>query len=204
MPLPFFKPNVKLSILMNRLKLFTCRDGGEKVQNLIIYSHGKFRLKEPGVLSKSDLIFVPEETSLYFYAPHGSILYTRLCDAIVGQFDPLEIYTQGQKVANYSLSPEEEVATPTYVKKLIAEHRVMLGKKIKTHPLRRFDVVQPISRIKLDQLIQTLQWTDNLYPRIHCLFCRRSAHSMHQREYNPAEQEHPNIHQSGVGRWHIL
>ena len=132
-------------------------------------------------------------------------LLPSLGEAIGGEFEPLEVYLSGRKVANYLLSPLEGMfGDPDFIKKVILRDRLMPNKKASKNPLREFDVVQPRWDMRLKKLIDTLQWTNNLYPRIHCLFCRESAYRKGRQWYNPADEEHPNIHQSGVGRWHIL
>ena len=77
MPIRFSKPVVNQSILAESLSLFTCQKRSRKVQNLIIYCHGYYKPKKPGVLSALDITLVPPATWLYFYAPHASVLITK-------------------------------------------------------------------------------------------------------------------------------
>ncbi|MET4696546.1 putative adhesin [Endozoicomonas lisbonensis] len=207
--MPIFSPKPKLvvneSVLSNSLNLYTCQSGDRKVQSVFIYCHGHYKPKKPGVLSSLDITVVPSGAWLYFYVPHGSVLITSLAEAMAGEFEPLETYMPGQKVANYILSPlEGRYSDAGFIKGIILRDRLGSGKKAKKHPLRECDVVQPKWDIRLGKLIDMLQWTDNLYPRVHCLFCRESVYRRGRQWYDPAIEESPHVHQSDVGRWQII
>ena len=205
--MPIFSPKhiVNESVLFNSLNLYTCKSGNRKVESIFIYCHGYYAAKRPGSLTRMDITLVPPGVWLYFYVPHGSVLITSLGEAMAGEYDPLETYMPGQKVANYELSPLDGMfADEGFIKRVILRDRLRPSKKAKRNPLREFDVVQPKWEMRLGKLIDMLQCTDNLYPRIHCLFCRESAYRRGREWYDPAIQEHPHVHQSKLGRWQIL
>ncbi|UYM18625.1 putative adhesin [Endozoicomonas euniceicola] len=206
MPIFTFIPTVKKLSIRNGLKLFTCKTGGRKAQNLIIHCHGTFRLEKPGSLMPSDITTVPPGTSLYFYAPHGAVLHNSLDRLMSGVYEPLEVIMAGQPCANYLLVPELHKAwgSEDFVKATIMDDRTSPGKKAKKHPLREFDVVLVSHDIRLGKLIETLQLEGQLYPRTHCSFCRDSARGLVLRGYDPEFETPPNVYQGDLGRWHIL
>ncbi|MCW7555617.1 hypothetical protein NX722_23925 [Endozoicomonas gorgoniicola] len=207
----FFRPTVKKTILMNALNLYSCKGySGNTVQSLIIDCHGLFIPRKVGVLDSEDFFTLPAGMSLYYYAPHGTALFSSLVGLMAGEYEPLEIFTSGQLCANYALQPTSmslvrgSLTIAEAVKKMISDDRINTGKKAIAHPLWEFDIVQPRFEMYLNRVIRILQQTNQPYTRIHSNFCRESVHALIRRKYDPSVEESPHTYQGDLGRWHIL
>ncbi|MET4693477.1 putative adhesin [Endozoicomonas sp. NE40] len=223
--MPFFKPKVKTSNPSEALKLFTCnRLAGRSVENLILYCHGGYEQMSPSMSNPSrDRKFtVPPWVSIYFYAPHGTEMYSDLYRFMRGSYEPYIIYTSNEVCFDYTLARMEEYSgSKRFIKQTFLDYRSSLGKSDLKRPSRLFDILCPTDNwfIRLSAVLDIMKDQKKLsgYRKVHCLFCRSIVFSPSQSPacsadvqplshlpfYDPTRQLPPNIYQSDSGRWLI-
>ena len=203
--MPFFKPGVNVENLAFTMKLFTCeRLGGKGIENIVLWCHGRHRPLEPGSLQvfTENIFKVPVWTTLYFYAPHDTVLLAGLNKFLDGCYEPLKIYVPNEECFNYSLAPmvrREQFGSEDYIKEKLLTHRMGLKTKKQLNPSRLYDIASVLNPCRLTSMLDCLEIKNRPYRRVHCLFCRNEGLDAHS--YNPALVTPPNVYPGDLGRW---
>ena len=209
--MPFFKPKVKVSTPSEALQLFTCnRLAGRKVENLILYCHGGYEKSQPSSSNPSgDKIFtVSPWVSIYFYAPHGTEMFSDIHKFIHGYYEPYKIYTAGEQCFDYTIARTEEYSgSENYLKQILLNYRSALSKTDLKRSTRLFDIICPTEwHMYLSEVLDIMEAQKKLfrYRKVHCLFCRDIVCSFTPSPpYDPTSQLPPNIYKGDLGRWLI-
>ena len=202
---------VKTHQLRNGITLYTCASGlirKVRAQNVIVYCHGLFEAKRPSLEAEKKFI-VPPGVSLYFYCPHGVVMVSEAHEALYGKIEPIEVYTGGSEVVDYTLTPLDEedlFYSDEFLTHKIRRHRSDLRKK---NPTWLFDVLMPRTTTSLEALLLQMRLQNHFYPRVHCLFCRAPVwyYSVPESEWiihRPAEHFPDNVFNGNLGRWRII
>ncbi|UYM17143.1 putative adhesin [Endozoicomonas euniceicola] len=178
--MPFFKPKVKTSTPSEALRLFTCnRLAGRKVENLILYCHGGYELSLLDLTnaSREKKFAVPSWLSIYFYAPHGSEIFSSIYKFMRGYYEPYKIYTGCEECFDYTLARTEEYSeSKSYIKQVLLDYRSSLDKTDIKRLSRLFDIACPTDNwfIRLSEVLDIMKFHKKLsrYRKVHCLFCR--------------------------------
>ncbi|UYM16515.1 putative adhesin [Endozoicomonas euniceicola] len=170
---------------------------GENVQNLIIMAHGQIvnRRSATGIfrrLFRKYQTTTPPWTTLFFYAPHGTVTRSWHDYYMVGKYPPLEAYLPGEKVYNYDLSYDSQYTSPGLISTYLRNSRPLDDPDLSHHPFRVFDVLTTPTRIlcsiSLETILKLLYQTGHVYPRIHCSFCRYEKGTP-ERDYRPGYRD---------------
>ena len=179
--------------LRNDVCLYTHNWHGENVQNLIIMAHGTIvnRRSAQGIfrrIFRKYQFTTPSWTTLFFYAPHGTVVRSWHDYYLVGKYPPLEAYLPGEKVFNYDLHYDSEYTNPGLIRTYLKKSRPLDDPDLSHHPFRVFDILTTptwlFRSVTLETVLELLYQTGHTYPRIHCSFCRYEKGTA-EREYRP-------------------
>ncbi|MET4695956.1 putative adhesin [Endozoicomonas lisbonensis] len=172
------RSRVKTEKLKSCLKLYTCKNLGDNIQNLIISCHGLFESKCDGSMEPSSHFYTPNWTTLFFYGPHGTPLLGAPHLYMQGSAPPLEAALPQEKVVNYLLLHKSGSSWGDIpdLKEVMVKYRTGEYRTLSQHPFRFYDVVtlEPCEGyyLRLKTVLNILFKTGHCYPRIHCDFCR--------------------------------
>ncbi|MET4692958.1 putative adhesin [Endozoicomonas lisbonensis] len=199
MPVPLSKETLDKMhsrVLNGKLKLFTYDRFGFDVQNLIILAHGGAHNQNglPCAIQRLMGTYYfksPVWTTLFFYSPHGTVTFGGLLSFMDGTYRPFEAYIPGEPVINYALFhsvDQRPSGSDEHIQFCLYQSRCGSGPDFIHHPFRIFDIVtvEPSGSwgISLKDVLDTLFLTGNLYPRVHCTFCR-NEYRTEKRYYEP-------------------
>ena len=174
--------------------LYTHNWHGKNVQNLMIMAHGSIvnRRSAAGMFRRAFgkyQITTPAWTTLFFYAPHGTITSAWRDFYLVGKYPPIEAYLPGEKVYNYDLWYDSDFTTPELVSFYLCKSRPPTDPNLSHHPFRVFDILTTPTRlshsVSLEAVLKLLYQTGRIYPRIHCSFFYRYEEGAAVRHYTP-------------------
>ena len=171
-------------VLNGKLKLYQYDRFGFNVQNLIILAHGGAHNQQGLICAIRRAIgtysFIsPIWTTLFFYVPHGTVTVGSLLLFMDGTYRPFEAFLPGETVINYDLchwSDNKSAGSDEYIRFCLYQSRCGTGSSFTQHPFRIFDIVttEPSEPwgVSLKEVLDILLLTGQVYPRVHCTFCR--------------------------------
>ena len=190
---------MNIAVLEGKLKLYSSELFDGNAQNLLIATHGgvwkkrSFRGVARSVM-RIHRLKIPHWTTLFFYAPHGTTISTKLERYMKWRYPPLEAVMPGETVINYDLRHVEggqAFTTDQQVKTLITLNRCYAAHLDIHHPFRFLDILtaEPCApaEISLKEVLNVLLRAGCIYPRIHCTFCRHE-YGTPEEEYTPGYQ----------------
>ena len=176
---------MNIAVLEGKLKLCSSKLFGGNAQNLLIAAHGGAPPSHSctGIartLTRVHRFKIPPWTTLYFYAPHGTVTNAEFEPYIKWKYPPLEAFMPGETVINYDLVHVDDdgfvCTTDKEVRNLLFTNRCHSAHLNTHHPFRFLDIVTTApsypAQITLKEVLAVLFRTGRIYPRIHCIFCR--------------------------------